>query len=292
MMAAPALLFVATRILAGQGTDTRDSSLLPGRVVDVKAAEFFFRAPDTIPSGLTTFRLTQAGLVVDRIREGAQGQALVADKGDNTRGMHMLWVVRLDSAKSIGDLHRAAQADETPGWVRHMGGPGFSRPPGSTNATILLEPGNYALVCYVGSGRANTARYHLLHGMVRTLTVIPDRTTRAEAPTPDIVVKVTAGNVLTFSKPLYEGRAVVMVQNETAGRIEFKVARVPDGMTGKEFMALTGEVEGVTSPGSLSSVPAGGWVMTTLDFMAGEHIFGTRPALRHASSQIVMVRGR
>ncbi len=30
---------------------------LPGRVVDVKAGEFYFRAPDTVPAGLTTFRL-------------------------------------------------------------------------------------------------------------------------------------------------------------------------------------------------------------------------------------------
>jgi hypothetical protein len=289
MMAASILLFLAARILAAQPATARDSRSLPGRVVEVTAAEFFFRAPDTIPSGLTTFHLVQAGLIVDRIRDGAKGQALVADKGDNTRGMHLLWVVRLDSGKSISDLHRAEQADVTVGWVRHMGGPGFSHPPASTNATMLLEPGNYALVCYVGSGRANTARYHLLHGMFRALTVVPDRATRPTVPTPDVIAKVTGENVLTFSKPLRAGRALVMVQNEMARRIEFKVVRVPDGMTGKEFMALPGDVEGVTSPGSLASVPAGGWVMTTLDFTSGEHVIGTRPALRHASSQIIMV---
>jgi hypothetical protein len=291
MMAASALVLLATRVLAGQPATARDSRSLPGRVVEVTAAEFFFRAPDTIPSGLTTFHLVQAGLIVDRIREGAKGQALVADKGDNTRGAHMLWVVRLDSGKSINDLIRAEQTDETAGWVRHMGGPGFSHPPASTNATMLLEPGSYALVCYVGSGRANTARYHLLHGMIRPLTVVPERTTRATMPTPDVIAKVT-GDALTFSKPLRAGRALVMVQNETARRIEFKVVRVPDGMTGKEFMALPGDVEGVTSPGSLASVPPGGWVMTTLDFTSGEHVVGTRPALRHPSSQIIMVGRR
>jgi hypothetical protein len=30
---------------------------LPGHVVDLVAGDFFFRAPDTIPPGLTTFRL-------------------------------------------------------------------------------------------------------------------------------------------------------------------------------------------------------------------------------------------
>ncbi|MBA2686848.1 MAG: hypothetical protein H0U64_01985 [Gemmatimonadaceae bacterium] len=287
-----ALLLTISHTSIGQSTRARDANRLPGHLVEVTAAEFFLRAPDTIPSGLTTFQLIQAGLVADRVRDGVTGQAAVADKGDNTRGMHMLWVVRLDSGKSIADLHRAEEAGETPRWVRHMGGPGFMRPPGSTNATMLLEPGNYALVCYVGSARANRARYHLLHGMFRALTVIPARSNSAALPTPDVVVRVTAGNVLSFSKPLRAGRLVIHVQNETDSHIEFKAVRVPDGMSGKQFMAQSGDVEGASSPGGLSNVPPQSWVMTTLDFIAGEHIIGTRPSLRHPSSQIVTVGPR
>jgi len=114
---------VAALLLApGKTLTVQSDGSLPGRVVDVKAGEFFFQAPDTIPAGLTTFRLQQIGLVVERLRAGAKGRALVADKGDDTRGAHMLWVVRLDEGKTVADLHRAAQAGErTTPWGKQSG---------------------------------------------------------------------------------------------------------------------------------------------------------------------------
>jgi hypothetical protein len=57
----------------GVGADS-----LPGRVVDVKAGEFFFQAPDTIRAGLTTFRLLQIGMLAERSKAGLTGRALVA----------------------------------------------------------------------------------------------------------------------------------------------------------------------------------------------------------------------
>src|SRR5215207_843399 len=102
---------------------------LPGRVVDVKAGEFFFQAPDTIPAGLTTFRLQQIGMLATRHAAGMRGRALVSDKGDNTRGFHMLWVVRLEQGKTLSDLLRAEQSGETTPWAKQLGGPGTGHPP-------------------------------------------------------------------------------------------------------------------------------------------------------------------
>src|SRR5688572_14835649 len=96
---------------------------LPGHIVDVTATEFFFEAPDTIPSGLTTFRLTQAGMAAERALAGKTGRELVADQGDNTRGLHMLWIVRLDEGKTVADLSAAAHANVAAPWARVMGGP-------------------------------------------------------------------------------------------------------------------------------------------------------------------------
>ena len=89
ILCAPALLLAFALDANGQSTRVKASpSSLPGRVVNVRAAEFAFRAPDTIPAGLTTFRLLQTGMVVERMPP-------VATSNSPTRGRvklpHLEW---------------------------------------------------------------------------------------------------------------------------------------------------------------------------------------------------------
>lgn len=277
----------------GEGASTGAvADSLPGRIVDVKAGEFYFKAPDTIPAGLTTFRLEQVGMVVDRIRAGVGDRSAVADKGDATRGVHMLWVVKLEQGKTAADYLRAEQSREPTPWATHMGGPGFIFPPFTTNATVDLEPGNYALVCHVGSAREDRSRSHFLNGMFRPLTVVAAKGKRALLPKPDVHARITGGGVVEFLTPIVAGRQVIQVENATARRGEFKFRRVPDGMTGKE--ALAGKPNGGEGPpvGGLSSVPPGKTVTTTLDFEPGEYIVGTRPSMLHQTSRAFVVARR
>lgn len=265
---------------------------LPGKVVDVRASEFSFQAPDTIPAGLTTFRLLQTGLVVDRVRAGARGREAISDKGDDTRGMHMLWVVRLDSGKTVAHLHAAAQAGErmTP-WARQIGGPGFILPPSTTNATLDLEPGNYALVCYVGSARADRARYHLLNGMFRALTVLPASRRPSPSPRVDVIATLSGEGTISFSKPLRAGRVAFRAVNETNDDLEFIFLRMPAGVAGKTFLAATG-ANPATGAGGLSSVPPHASVITTLNLTAGEYVVKTHANARHPTSLAVTVAPR
>lgn len=269
-----------------------ESDSLPGRVVDVKAGEFYFKAPDTIPAGLTTFRLEQVGMVVDRIRAGVLGRAAAADKGDATRGAHMLWVVKLERGKTAADYLRAEQSREPTPWATHIGGPAFIFPPATSNATVELEPGNYALVCHIGSAREDRSRSHLLNGMIRPLTVVAAKGKPASLPKPDVHARITGEGVVEFLSPIVAGRQVIQVKNATARRGEFKIKRVPDGMTGKE--ALAGKPNGAEGPpvGGLSSVPPGKTVTTTIDFEPGEYIVGTWPAIRHETSRAFVVARR
>ena len=289
LLCAPPLLLSGAWSADAQSLASTSSASVPGRVVEVRAAEFFFQAPDTIPAGLTTFRLLQTGLVVDRIRSGAQGRDRVADKGDPTRGLHMLWVVRLDSGKTVTDLYRAAASGaRMSSWARQLGGPAFVFPPSTTNATIDLEPGNYALVCYVGSAHADRSRSHLLNGMFRSLTVTAALQRRPASAKVDVVATISGDKAVTFSQPLRAGRVVVRVENETDEDLEFKFQRVPVGQTGAEFLATRGAGPG-TSAGGLSSVPTRASVVTTLDLTSGEYIVGTHMSIRHATSQVVTV---
>ena len=232
-------------------------SPLPGNVVDVKATEFFFEAPDSIPSGLTTFRLTQAGMAAERALAGKKGRELVADQGDNTRGLHMLWVVRLDEGKTVADLSAAAHAGEAAPWKRIIGGPAFAPPPRTTNATLNLEPGTYALVCYIGSAREDRKRFHLLHGMVRQLVVTPSTAALAPPVQADVVARISAEGVVEFSTPIRSGRQTIEVRNEMSREREFVFIR--DGV----------------GAGGLSSARNGTTIFTTIDFEPGDYIVST-----------------
>lgn len=262
---------------------------LPGQVVDVSAGEFFFKAPDTIPEGLTTFRLRQVGLVVERLAAGAKGRDMVADKGDNTRGVHMLWVVRLGPGKTMADLYKAAQTGErTTGWAKHLGGPSFALPPNTSNATLDLEPGNYVLVCYIGSARADKARYHFLNGMSRPLTVVRSTKPHAPAPRPDVVARITGQGTVQLSRPIATGRRVIRVENTTDKDYEFKFQRMLPGVTGKEFLLQSADTPGLPW-GGLGSVPPKAVVTTTIDFEPGDYVLGTWPRIRHPTSQVISV---
>ena len=265
------------------------TAVLPGRVVDIQGGEFFFRSPDTIPAGLTTFRLHQIGMAMDSARAGATGRALVSHPDDGTRGFHTLAVVRLDSGKTVADLYRSAQAgDRVPAWVKAFGGPGFAVPPRTTNATLDLEPGNYALVCYTGSAQDDQTRYHFLKGMYRAITVIPNDKPRAAAPLADVVARITGNGVVQFSSPITTGSVVLRVENATEKTYEFKIHQVPRAMTGKEF--LENPSTGPSTPwGGLSEVPPGRSVVTTIDFEPGEYVVGMRPPIRHATSRVIVV---
>ena len=253
---------------------------LPGHVVDVAAGEFFFQAPDTIPAGLTTFRLRQVGLVHERAqRSAAARDSGGLDRGDQTRGFHMLWLVRLDSGRTMADFHRAEQAREPTPWARILGGPGFAMPPETSNATLDLAPGDYVLACFVGSAREDRTRYHLLNGMVRALTVRPAPGPGARAPVPDAIVRIAADGAVRLSAPLTAGRRVIRVENAGTERYEFVVRRILPGHATADALAWRRRDGAGPAPfeplGGLSDVPGGASLITTLTLAPGDHFLGS-----------------
>lgn len=199
------------------------ASRLSGHIVDIEAGEFFFRGPDTISAGLTTFRLRQVGLVQQRVRaDGAALDSMTLDQGDQTRGFHMLWIMRLDSGKTVADFARAVQANTAKPWAKSLGGPGFVLPPNTTNATLVLEPGIYVLVRQVGSLREDRSRHHTRNGMFRGPTVMPSQTPTAPMPKADVVVRIAEDGTLHFSGP-----AVSRPASAASGERERRRLRVP-----------------------------------------------------------------
>ncbi len=275
----PLCSLFATVSLAQASRLAPSAERLPGRVVDVSAGEFFLRASDTIPSGLTTFRLHQVGeRLTNPEKVRAENLAPATPDHDPTRAFHMLWVVRLEPGRTVDEWYKAKVRGEPTPWAVDLGGPAAADPPRTSNATMVLEPGTYALVCHVGSARADKNRSHLLKGMFRQLAVIPSRSPEVALPQPDVLARITSDGRIQLSGPVRKGRQVIRVVNETSKSYEFIMARVNQGRTMEEAVTWK-RTDGTTHPftglGGLSDIPPGATRTITEAFAPGAHVFWT-----------------
>ncbi|MDQ2891274.1 MAG: hypothetical protein M3R65_12090, partial [Gemmatimonadota bacterium] len=116
-------------------------------VVTVHATDFAYPgAPSTVPAGMTTFNLVNDGHV-----------------------LHHMEIIRLDSGRTIADLQaELAKPAPPPTWAAFQGGPNASDPGRTANATLDLQPGSYAMICFVDVPGGVP---HFAKGMIKGFTV-------------------------------------------------------------------------------------------------------------------------
>lgn len=241
---------------------------LPGHVVDIVARDFFLQAPDTIPAGLTTLRF--------RVLQGE----------------HIAILVRLDSGHTALDLLRARrEGHPRPAWMHFLGGPGFPAPTGTANATMMLVPGHYVLLCDVAG--PDGVR-HLEKGMFHPLVVRRQTSSPHVAPSlprPDAVVKMRDHHFV-FSGAIRAGVRVLRVTNEGSVMHEFRMVRVLPGHTGRESMAWTPANKTPRPDEDLTAlvgIMPGGELTTTVALTQGEYVVLCVPQLARGMIQILRV---
>jgi hypothetical protein len=161
-------------------------------IVEVTAVDYAFGAPDTIPSGWTTFRMENVGqehhlLLLYRLPD------------DRTFADFMSLALpfeRLVNAVEEGEMTvqevRARVREVLPYWVADltpMGGPGLVASGMTAETTVRLSPGSYVMECYV---KTADGRVHSPLGMVRPLTVTAERSP-GEPPTADLEMTLADG---------------------------------------------------------------------------------------------------
>jgi hypothetical protein len=222
----------------------------PGpHVVRVVAKDYTFEAPDILPAGYTTFDL------VDR---GAEP--------------HHIWLVRLEEGKTVDDLMRAVQANpmEMPAWAVSIGGPNTPMPGGETNATVLLEPGSYAMVCVIP---APDGVPHVAKGMVHPLTVVPATGEPTTEPAADVTLTMNDYD-FQLSKPITAGRHTVRVVNAGPQEHEVIVVKLAPGKTVKDAEAWIVNPQGPPPGeffGGTTGMARGIHNDVTIDFTPGEY---------------------
>lgn len=203
-------------------------------VVTVTAVDYAFEAPREIPAGLTMFQLLMRGEVP-----------------------HHLAIARLDSGKTAQDLVDALRPDiPLPAWATFVGGPNPVDPGGTANAMIVLEPGDYALLCFVDIPEH---RPHFTRGMFRDLRVVarPD-TGSSEATVPvlpraDITMRLIDYD-FEIDGELKRGLTTFRVENVAAQPHEVFLFALEPGVTAQDALRWMENQEGPPRFGSRGGV--------------------------------------
>lgn len=217
-------------------------------LVSITSSDFAFAAPATVPAGLTTVRLVNEG-----------------------KEMHHAQLVRLDDGHTVEELMAAAgQHGPLPAWARFVGGPNVPGPGGYSEATMELEAGNYALLCFIPSPDGVP---HLMKGMVKPLTVVP---AQSGAVAPQADVRMTLRDYAYEITPeLTAGRHVLRVENAAEQPHEVIIMRLAPGKTLHDVLGWLERMDGPppAMPVSGTSLLSTGAVNhVTADFEPGEYV--------------------
>jgi hypothetical protein len=200
-------------------------------VVTVTASDYSFDAPAAVPAGLTAIRLVNKG-----------------------PSLHHIQLMKLGEDKTLNDFLAELKGEHPPTWATPAGGPNPPEVGGTSTSIETLEPGNYALICFIP---AADGMPHVMKGMSRALKVVgPSRT--ASEPEADLVVKLVDYD-FELSTPLTPGKHTIRVENAGSQPHEIAIIRLHPGKSPADFTAWgmkpTGPPPGTTHGGVAGIMP-------------------------------------
>lgn len=257
-MRRPALVFLLAALACTGGekpaADSTTAAAAPAtpNVVTVIASDFTFMAPDSIPAGMTTFQLVNNGPAI-----------------------HHVTIQRIGEGKTFAEYAEALKAlkpgTPPPTWITEEGGPNPPAPNDTTKVTQNMEPGTYALICFVD---VPDRVPHFAKGMVRPLIVGASTTPSAPAPTEDVKV-VMKEYAWEITPALTAGRHILKVENAGAQPHEFFIIKLDEGKTpddmGKWAQTYQGPPPG-TAKGGLAGMRPGGVAYVEVNLTPGNYM--------------------
>lgn len=196
-----------------QAAETSASAEEAG-VVEVTAEDFEFDAPRRIPSGWTTFRFTNSGeeehfFILWGLPEG---KTLADYKAEVVDAFGRVWDRYASGTIDRGEAE-AALGEELPEWffaeAQPSGGAALTEPGETSRVTLELQPGTYAMECYVKTPQGT---WHTERGMLRGLTVTTE-SNGASPPEADVEVRLSNYEI-AVSGELAQGTRTVAVHVE------------------------------------------------------------------------------
>jgi hypothetical protein len=152
------------------------------------------------------------------------------------------------------------------------GGPNPPEPGDTANATLSLEPGSYAMLCFVPTPDGVP---HVMKGMIQPLTVTGPARTGVAEPSADLVIKLVDYD-FQLSKPLTAGRHTIRIENAGPQEHELAIVRLDPGKKPEDF-ALWGMKQVGPAPGKMlggvSGIVPGMHASIDVEFTPGQYAF-------------------
>lgn len=238
-------LVALSLVLIGCTRSSRTAESSGPNVVTIVATDYAFSAPDTIPAGLTTFRMPNHG------RESHQA------------------VIAGATGRTFEEIEAAMLKEgPIPEWLTFPAGPGVVIGGDSSNATANVAPGNYLIVCFIPSP---DGKPHVLKGMFRRLVVTPAPQGASVAAEPKADMTVTLSDyAFTTSAPFTAGTHTIRIENVGPQLHEITFEQLAPGKTlanWQRWMASGMRGEPVAKPaGGFVGPDRGkaGWLTVTL----------------------------
>lgn len=246
-------------------------------VIEVRALDFAFEAPDTVPAGLVTFRMRAEG-----------------------RAFHHAEIVRLDSGHTLAEYAAAVAASggAPPAWAHWVGGVNGADPGGGVAETAVpLTPGTYGLICMIPGP---DGRSHLAMGMMRPFVVTGSAEPIA-LPAADLQVTML-GPDFTLSNLVTSDIRTILVTNVNGFPREALLLRLADGRTADDLVRWVRD--GMQGPPPASGVAGTAplhrnrWNVLHVTLTPGRYVFADflpnaadgRPNVLHGMVREVEVR--
>lgn len=241
-------------------------------VVDIVAADYAFSAPAEIPSGWITLRLNNQRateiheISLARLPDGVNYDTYLDEV---ISGWEVIW----DGMRQgeIGpDQMEDAMGEHLPEWapnITYLNARNLLSPGRISESIVKLEPGTYALECWVKNEEGDI---HISHGMVHKL-VVTEEDSGAPRPEGDVTLTLD-GEGVEMDAPLKIGKQTVAV-NVTATedgspvRNDVHLIRVTDDTDLAEVSTWLNWYD--TERGLRDPAPA--------DFLGGYHAYYTMP---------------
>lgn len=223
----PTLLLAAVAIACSPREGAQPIAKAGGapNVVTITATEYAFQMPAQVPAGPTKFVLKSAG-----------------------KELHHAVIVRLDSGKTLKDVGDAMKnPGPPPSWIHLEGGPNPPNPGGESNATLVLKPGSYVVLCFIPSPDGAP---HMAKGMATSFEVTDSPQAADSAPAPDVVVRMVEYGY-TLSTPLKAGTQTIRMVNDGHQTHEAALFKFAPGKSAPDLVAWEAGGAKGPPPGSL-----------------------------------------
>lgn len=241
-------------------------------VVEWEASDYTYNAPETLPAGLVTIRMTNRG------HEPHHGQLL-----------------RLNDGVTF-DQFAAALQQEGDGALRLAsaeGGPAAIDPHRADEVTLDLKPGTYALTCFIPSSDGVP---HLAKGMLKPLEVAASGAAAATPPEVRGTFTMRDFSFLDLPDSLPAGKATYKVENVGPQPHELVILKLAPGKAAEDVQAWYKAPAGpppFEAVGGINGLSMGRAGYMTLDLQPGTYVAVCEipdPASRLAHQHLGMIK--